>query len=433
MRLAVAICDELTDLPAVTTEWGAWLEREVCVIAEKLANMKLVPGREPPDFSLVRGGPLFQLYRRAHLSGDALELLLRRVILVTLLAWLPLLVLSVVEGHALAGAARIPFLYDIEAHVRFLIALPFLIVAEVIVHSRIAPLARWLVERRIVSKEDLPRFNAALNGALRIRNSIAVELTLLLLAYTLGLWAWWNRIALRADTWYVVPGTAHLHLSLAGYWYAFVSIPIFQFLLLRWYMRLGLWFRFLWQVSRMDLRLTAAHPDRAGGIGFLGENSYAFAPILFAEGALLAGFIANRVLYDGQKLLSFKTEAVGLVVLAVLVVLGPLIMFTPQLERTRWAGSGRFGALANRYAFGFEEKWLQGSAPESKSLLGTPDLQSLADLGTSYSVVEEMRIIPFGLRQVGQLAAATAAPLLPLVFTRISFDEFLIRLVKIFF
>ena len=31
-----------------------------------------------PDFSLVLGGPLFQLFRRAHLSGDALELMHRR-------------------------------------------------------------------------------------------------------------------------------------------------------------------------------------------------------------------------------------------------------------------------------------------------------------------------------------------------------------------
>jgi hypothetical protein len=42
--------------------------------------------QDPYDFSLVLGGPLFQLLRRAHLSGDALELLGRRILVISLLA-----------------------------------------------------------------------------------------------------------------------------------------------------------------------------------------------------------------------------------------------------------------------------------------------------------------------------------------------------------
>ncbi|MBZ5537941.1 MAG: hypothetical protein LAO31_18450 [Acidobacteriia bacterium] len=395
--------------------------------------MKAAPGPEPPDFSLVLGGPLFQLYRRAHLSGGALELLLRRVLVITLFAWLPLLLLSVLDGHTLAGAVKISFLRDIEAHVRFLVALPALIIAELVVHRRISPLVRRFVERRIVVAEDFPAFDRAVNSAVRARNSVALELMLLVLVYTVGLWMWRSQIALGAATWYAKPEATHLHLTLAGYWYAFVSIPIFQFILLRWYMRLVLWFRFLWQVSRLNLRLTAAHPDRAGGIGFLGKSSYAFAPILFAQGALLAGLIANRVLYEGRALLAFKMEAAGLVGLFVLLILGPLVMFTPQLANAKRSGSAEYGLLANRYVFGFEEKWIRGGAQETSELLGTADIQSLADLANSYSVVSEMRFVPFGLEDILRLAAATAAPLLPLTLTIFSLEELLTRLVKILF
>jgi hypothetical protein len=379
------------------------------------------------------GGPLFQLYRRTRLSGDALELLRRRVLVITLFAWLPLMFLSVLDGHVLGGGIKIPFLYDIEAHVRFLIALPLLIVAEVIVHLRIGPAVRRFVERRIVATEDLPRFTTAVNSALRARNSVAVEVTLLVLVYTLGHWIWRSQVALGAATWYAMPEGTHLHLTVAGYWYAYVSIPIFQFLSLRWYMRLVLWFRFLWQVSRLNLRLTAAHPDRAGGIGFLGKSSYAFGPILFAQGALLSGVIASRVLYDGRSLLSFKMEAAGFVGFFVLFILGPLVMFTPQLERTKRKGRAEYGLLANRYVFGFEEKWIRGRAPETSELLGTGDLQSLADLGNSYSFVRAMRIVPFGLDDITLLAAITAAPLLPLTLTVFSLEELLTHLVKILF
>jgi hypothetical protein len=388
---------------------------------------------QPPDFSLVLGGPLFQLYRRTHLSGDALELLRRRILVITLFAWLPLMLLSLLDGHALGGGIKIPFLYDIEAHVRFLIALPVLIAAEVVVHIRISPLVRRFVERRIVVTEDLPRFNGAINSALRVRNSVVVEMALLILIYTLGLWIWRSQVALGATTWYAMPDATHLHLTGAGYWYAFVSIPIFQFILLRWYMRLVLWFWLLWKFSKLNLRLTAAHPDRAGGIGFLGKSSYAFAPILFAQGAMLAGLIASRVLYEGRGLLSFKMEAAGFIGFFVLFILGPLVMFTPELARTKRKGAAEYGLLANQYVFGFEEKWMRGGAPETSELLGTADLQSLADLGNSYSVVREMRIVPFGLEDITRLAGATAAPLLPLALTIFSLEELLIRLIKFIF
>jgi len=394
-------------------------------------EIKRNPAMEIPDFSLVLGGPLFQVCRRAHLSGDALELLRRRVVVSTLFVWLPLLLLSIFDGHT--GKVMIPFPHDVEANVRFLIALPVLIAAEVVVNIRISPLVRRFVERRIVETEDLPAFNAAVNSALRVRNSVAVELALLVLVYTLGLWIWWNQVALKTDTWYALPDATHLHLTLAGYWYAFVSVPFFQFILLRWYMRLALWFRLLWQVSRLNLHLTAAHPDRAGGIGFLGNSSYAFSPILFAEGAMLSGLIASRILYQGRSLLSFKMEAAGFICFFVLLIIGPLVMFTPRLTITKRQGSAEYGLLANRYVFGFEDKWIRSGAPGVNELLGTGDIQSLADLGNSYSVVREMRIVPFGLEDIVRLAGATAVPLLPLTLTIISFEELLIRLIKFIF
>ena len=87
----------------------------------------------PPEFSLVQGGPLFQLLVRSRLTTPALELVKRRIVCITLFAWLPLLFLSLVAGKAFGGAG-LPFLYDIEMQVRFLVALPLLIGAELLVH-----------------------------------------------------------------------------------------------------------------------------------------------------------------------------------------------------------------------------------------------------------------------------------------------------------
>jgi len=194
-----------------------------------------------------------------------------------------------------------------------------------------------------------------------------------------------------------------------------------------------IWFRFLWQVSRLKLHLIATHPDRAGGLAFLGNGAYAFGPILFAQGSLLAGLIASRVLYGGADLLSFRMEAAGFVVFFLIVVLAPLTMFTPQLAQAKRVGLREYGLLANRYVEQFQRKWVDGNAADGDELLGSADIQSLADLGNSYAAVREMRPIPFSLNDVGRLALAAALPLLPLGLVLFSFEELLLRIVGVLF
>ena len=386
---------------------------------------------EPDDFSVVLGGPIFQLFRRSHLTGDGLELLHRRLLFFTLVTWAPLLFLATLASSA-GDVGRLSFLRDVEVHARFLIALPVLIAAELIVHSRTRPVVRCFVERRIVLPKDVARFHAAIESAVRLRNSIPVEVGLLIFVYTFGLWLWRSRIALNASTWYANSG-GRWHLTPAGFWYVFVSIPIFQFILLRWYMRLFIWFRFLWHVSRINLNLIATHPDRCAGLAFLGKSAYAYGPILFAQGTMLAGVVAGRVLYRGESLVSFKLQAGGFVAFFVLVFLGPLLMFTPQLARAKRKGLAEYGLLAQRYVESFEQKWVLGDPASSEELLGAGDIQSLADLGNSYDIVREMRPVPFGLQDIARLAAVTAAPLLPLLLTIFSPEELIIRAIRIVF
>src|ERR1700751_1604720 len=388
-------------------------------------------GEQQHDFSLVLGGPTFQLLRRTHLEGDHLELLRRRIVIITLFVWLPLLMLSVFTSPT-CGTGRLSFLRDVEVHARFLVALPVLIGAELLVHLRIRPVVRRFVERRIVRPQDLPRFETAIESAVRLRNSVPVELGLLLLVYTLGLWFWSSRVGINTSTWYANSG-GRWNLTPAGYWYVLVSIPIVQFILLRWYLRLFIWFRFLWQVSRMDLHLIPTHPDRCAGLAFLGKSSYAFGPILFAQGAMLAGLVASRVLYQGESLTSFKLQIGGFIAFFVLAILGPLLMFTPKMAQTRRKGLADYGLLAQRYIEAFEQKWVLRDPSTSEELLGAADIQSLADLGNSYGLVRDMRPVPFGLDDVTRLAAATAAPLVPLLLTLFSPEELLMRIIKVLF
>ena len=394
-----------------------------------MATVKINILDDPPDFSIVLGGPLFQLLRRAHLEGDHLELLFRRLVFFVGITWLPLFLLATVGPFA-GCAGRLAFLRDIEIHARFLAALPAFIVAELLVHARMLPVARRFVERRIILLRDLPRFYGAVESAFGLRNSIPLELGLFAAVYTFGLWFWHGRFGIEIATWYAMPG-GRWNLTPAGVWYVFISIPILQFILLRWYVRFLIWYRFLWQVSRMPLNLIPTHPDRAGGLGFLGAVSYTFGPVLFAQGAMLAGLIASNVLYHGGKLLSFKLYAGSFVGFFVFAIFGPLIMFTPQMARVRRKGLADYGLLAQRYVEGFRDKWILNRGINSEDLLGTGDIQSLADLGNSYTVVQEMRLVPFSLKDVSRLAAATAAPMVPLLLLVWSPEEVIMQVLKV--
>lgn len=390
------------------------------------------PGRQ--DFSLVLGGPLFQLLRRTHLAGDALELLRQRLLLIPLLAWLPLLVLSLIEGEALGGRAAVPFLLDIEVHVRFLVALPLLIVAELVVHQRMRFVVRQFLERNLIPQNALPRFEEAIASAFRMRNSVLAEVLLIAFVYVVGiLLIWRHYLALSTDTWYAVPTAEGLKLSITGAWYGYVSLPIYQFLLVRWYYRIFIWTRFLWQVSRIELSLIPTHPDRVGGLGFLANTAYAFMPLAVAHGAMLAGPIANRIFYLGAALPEWKVEIAVMVVFLLCLVLGPLLLFAPQLAQAKRTGNREYGALAERYVREFDAKWLRGGAPANEPLVGSGDIQSLADLVNSFEVVRTMQLAPITRDAFIRLVAATLIPVVPLLLTMMPFEELVGKLLGILF
>jgi hypothetical protein len=351
-----------------------------------------------------------------------------------LLTWLLLLLLSIAEGHAWGTSVRLPFLGDAEVHLRLLVAIPLLILAELVVHQRLRLVVGQFTARDLIPDAARSQFNAAIASAMRLRNSLAAELLLFGCVYGIGvLFVWRTQIALDVSSWHGVSVNGTGQPSLAGWWMGCVSLPVFQFLFLRWYFRLFIWARFLWQVSRIELRLMPMHPDRCGGLGFLAGVSQAFAPVLLAQGAVLAGMIANRIFYAGATLPAFKVELIGLVAVMVFAVLGPLLVFSPQLAAAKRTGLREHGILAQRYVQEYDRKWLRGGAPPDEPLVGSADIQSLADLGNSFEVVKEMRWVPFTMSTVLQLSVTTLTPVVPLMLTMISLEDLLTKLLQMVF
>jgi hypothetical protein len=388
---------------------------------------------EPPkDFSIVLGGPLYQLLCRSRLSDKDLNLLKRRLIAILLLA-LPLLILSIAQGNAWSGVS-VPFIKDIGVQIRFLAVMPMLIGAELIVHRRMRILVSHFLDRKLIPEADMARFKAAIESALKLRNSVVSEVLMLVFVYAFGILVIWKSyVGLNIDTWYAGIVDGHRDLNLAGYWLVLVSLPLFQFLIVRWYFRLFIWMRFLWQVSRIKLNLIPTHPDRLGGLGFLTNIIYAFSLLAMAHGALLAALIANRVFFTGARFIDFKYDIVLLLIYLFIILILPLVVFSAQLAACKREGLREYGELAQRYVRAYDQKWLRGGASKQEQFIGSGDIQSLADLGNGFEVIANMRFLPVSKQTLMQLAGWTLLPILPVLLTTIPLDDLLKRLFSLIF
>ena len=283
--------------------------------------------------------------------------------------------------------------------------------------------------RGLVRPGDARRFTDAIDKARGLRNSVIAEVLIVALVYAVGILVVWRRYAaLQTDGWYLASGPGPAHLSLAGLWLVFVSAPVFQFLLCRWYFRLFIWARLLLRLSRLDLDLDATHPDKAGGLGFLGISLYAFVPLAAAQGVLLAGVMADGIFFGGSKLTDYQLEVVAAVAILVFLFSSPLLVFGPMLARVKRHGLLKYGALGQTYVRTFDLKWLRGQ-PAGEPLIGSGDIQSLADLGNSFSSVEQMRLIPMSRMALLYFVLAIVAPILPLALTMTSAEDLIGKLV----
>ncbi len=381
------------------------------------------------------GGLIYRLLRRVGTQDDALRRLrIASILVLPLLAWIPLIILAAVGGELLPGSVASPFLLDLSAHVRLLVALPLLILAARVAEARMLPTLKQFLARRLVPEEALDRFGAAIASAFRLGDSVVADLLIIALIYGLDvLVVWRTYVTGSAVTWYSGPSVQGSLLTPAGIYYAYVSLPIFQFVLFRWYFRLLIWARFLAQVARLNLRLVPTNPDRVGGLGFLLAGTQAFIVLAMAHGALLAGWLAERVVIRGDNLTGFKGEVVAVLVLVLCITLVPLLPFTRLLVFAKRRGILDYGTLASRYAREFDDKWVHPGPDSEEPLVGSADIQSLADMGGSYDLVESMRSVPITPQMILAFATATLVPVAPLLLTLMPLSQIVSKLAGILF
>jgi hypothetical protein len=375
------------------------------------------------NFSPAENGPLYRLGRAAGFPEGPRCLLFVGLTLAAL-AWIPLFLLSAIEGTLTRGPV-LPFLPSLGTHARFLLAVPLFFTVQILFNRRIQQALQSLVMSKVIPDAELLHLDAVLERARRWLGSWALEAALLGLTFVLIFFGFRSDLPHEASTW----RTAGDAPSMAGRWYIAVSLPIFQFLFWRWCAFILIWCVILWKISRFDLRLIPTHPDLAGGLGPLGVVHVALAPWNFAVCAMLVASFAESILYGGRQLQELTLPLTGAVVGTTLLAVLPLVFFIPTLINAKQRGMIEYAPLAARYVRDFDAKWVRGAAPD-EPLLGSADVQSLADLSNAFNVIRSMRLVPITVSQVLALAVASALPAAPLVLFVVPLDELILRGVR---
>jgi hypothetical protein len=374
-----------------------------------------------PSFSLL-GGPLYRLGCRLGLV-DGRTNTVKLGLVLGILPWVVLLSFALLDGLG----AQFFSIKVIGAHVRLLILIPLIFVCESVLDPRMVSFVDWTLRARSVAPRSLPDLESEIVRIGRWKDSWWLEalcLAAAVLVQPLAEQTGAMGVSMTFDPEHAI--AAH---SLAAWWWWNVCLPLTRFLVLRWFLRLVLWSYFLWRVSRLELNLLPNHPDRAGGLGGLETVHGYFMPMIVAFAAVVSASFAEEVAAGTKVFAELYPILLMMLIIVIVLFLGPVLVFAPKLKAARLNGLRAFMGFAAQYVQGFDDKWLAGNRP-NEPLLGTPDIQSLADLANSASTLREMRTVPVSRRIVTTYAMGVVLPFLPLLLLKYPIAELAAMLLK---
>lgn len=385
------------------------------------------PQDDAEAFSLVGNDAPLRWWRRARIVRAGKIDAGRRAMLLMALTWLPIAAWALLRGRFFSSETGEPLLHHYDIHVRCLVAIPLLVLADTGLHSTGMALARQFAGGGFVSAELRSKFDSMMDGMARLRDAALPWLCAIGVA---AVWALLGRPDLGNDafSWAL---SADGRLGFGGWWFANIVGPIFVILLLGSIWRIVLATCWMWRLGRLGLSLVPSHPDRTGGLAFVEKLPTAFAPATIAIPATLAARWAHEIVHHGATLDSFRTPAIAFAVIWALLALLPLLALVPVLLAVRRQAIPAYSALVGEQGRLVHRRWIEHAAVENAAVLDAPEIGPVADAAVIYDTVRGIRAIPIGKRALGSVLVPMAIPFLLLALTSIPLKEILLKLINV--
>jgi hypothetical protein len=376
------------------------------------------------QFLIARGGPFYALQQQLGLLHErALHAGVRAAVLVAL-AWGVPLLLSVVAGHALGPASERPFLLDLGAAARFVVALGVFVLMERLVEDRLQVHLGQFARVPLLAAGAMPAAAEAVVRALRRRDARLAELVCVVVAYAITLAGVQLWLAAGAASWFVRVTAEGAHLTPAGWWCALVSGPLFWFLLLRWLWRHAVWGLLLRDLARLDLRLVATHPDGAGGLAFIGQYPNAFTAFVFALSCVFGAAMAQTLLHGNLAAAAYGQLMAAWLVVVMILFGTPLLAFTRPLRQLKEATLLAASAAETRHQRAVEREIL------GRNMAAAADAEATAagdipDASKLYAAAKKLSTYLISRAAIVPVAAAALLPLVAAGATQLPVRELL--------
>lgn len=390
-----------------------------------MKNQKSSSSADPVDFIIVRNDLPIRWQRRIGLAPDNGLGVARRALFFAMFTWLPIVIWAALESRLLDRASGEPLLAHYGVHVRCLVAIPLLILAEGMALRVVRTIVAQFIENGLIIDSQRDRFVQIIKDTTDLRDKafpwvIVFALTLL---WLIGVP---NSIHEHELSW----ATLDAGLGFGGWWFLYVVRPVFTILLLGWLWRIGLIFRLFYLFSKLDLALVPAHPDAMGGLGFLQKLPKAFVLVTLAMSAVLASRWIHDSLFHQIALETLKLPLLSFAVLWGLTVLAPLFVFSAKMISTRKKAMREYSALLSEHGRLVHRKWILGQNIGERDILDSPELGPSADIETIYAAVKNMRMIPIGKSCIMPIIVPIALPMIIVAATQIPLMTILTTLFK---
>lgn len=370
------------------------------------------------DYAFASGGILWKVLDRSKFEAKGLQKQISFVIGLMLVCWIPIAILSLLKLGW--DQFYLLFLRDIATHVRFLIVLPILLFARRSFNKSFNNTIGFFHQTKIVDGANVNEFEQVLDRVEKWRSSKVVDFIIIALVYFSFYFQENNRINQSSSyaPWHIVNGS----ITTAGWWYLVLSLPVLQILLYRWLYTILLWVIFLRKISKLNLHLSALHPDGVGGLGFLQYTQLSFFPVALAFSALTAGVVNNMIIFSGVSLIEYKIAIGAALLFVLLLFILPLTLLLPLLAKVKRKYFMQYSLQAWPVAREYEEQ-LKAFLLTGKE---NPDASWHVDLVGSFEKTKEMKIILIDKTLIIAFAAAVLLPFLPVLAQQVPLKEILV-------
>ena len=376
------------------------------------------------EFSLLPGEPLNRIQAAMGFNPNGRYFFIGRAIVLALLCWGPLAIWAFTHGSAFSGEHD-PLLRHFGINVRFLIAVPILILSSVGADKSLQIILQRFVDSGMVRSEDHRHFQEVLDRSCRVFSNFVPWLVIVIIGALLN----WFRMGASIDDhemiWAINPiGTsAEGSFAYARWWFLCVSSPIFTILLGGWCWGLVVVTLLFARIARMDLDLVATHPDRLAGLGFIKRLPRIFVGFTFSISAVLAGRWAHDLYFHEETLAGLKAPFFAMAGALILFQMLPLLVFSRKLYLFRRNALYQYGLLLTKHGRLVRDRWILGKQIPEDKVLEAQELGPLTDINAVYEAVKDMRAFPIDRDSVLLLLAPIVIPFIPLLLIKMPIKE----------